>query len=129
MFPWLEPGQSDDKLSNSYDNFIDVRDVALSCVLALTTAEAGGERFISSADTLFGNDFALAAASFPKLVAAGINTGNADPAFRAALEVKSPVYDGSKLARVLGITYRRKEDTLKETIAFVLASREKNEVL
>ncbi|WOO84405.1 Putative uncharacterized oxidoreductase [Vanrija pseudolonga] len=120
VVPFLQPGIPDQALANSFDNFIDVRDVALAILKSLTLPQAGGERIILSADTLFGNDFAVVAGTLPNLPT-GINKGNADPAYRASLAASSVVYDGHKAERVLGITYRKRDESIKDTFKAIRA--------
>lgn len=43
-----------------------------------------------------------------------LTPGNADPAYRAALEAKGVVFDNDKARRVLGIHFRDKDETLSE---------------
>jgi nucleoside-diphosphate-sugar epimerase len=90
--------------------------VARACVLALQTAGAAGERLILSAAPLFGNDVALAAEA---VGVAGVTRGNPDPAFREALLPRMHRYDGSRAERVLGFSYRSKDETLRDTVAAV----------
>lgn len=49
----------------------------------------------------------------------GLTRGNPDPAFRESLLPLIHRFDGSKAERVLGFTYRAKDETLKETVAAV----------
>lgn len=42
----------------------------------------------------------------------GVAKGNADPAYRKKLIDESNHMDGSKAERVLGVTYRSKDETL-----------------
>lgn len=51
----------------------------------------------------------------------GINKGNSDPAYRASLAASSVVYDGHKAERVLGITYRKRDESIKDTFEAIRA--------
>ncbi|KAL1406832.1 hypothetical protein Q8F55_006241 [Vanrija albida] len=114
VVPFLQAGIPDAALGQSFDNFVDVRDVAAAIVSSLQLPGAAGERFILGADTLFGNDFAVVAGSLQGL-ADGVNKGNPDPAYRASLAASSVVYDGAKAARVLGLEYRQRDQSIRET--------------
>ena len=86
--------------------------MAQSLVRALEVPAAANERFLIVADHLFGNDMALAAAKVNP--DRDINKGNPDPEYRAKLAAKAFIWDGSKAAQVLGVTYRPKHETLED---------------
>lgn len=44
----------------------------------------------------------------------GVAKGNADPAYRKKLIDESNHMDGSKAEKVLGVTYRSKDETLRD---------------
>ncbi|TXT07349.1 hypothetical protein VHUM_03069 [Vanrija humicola] len=114
IIPYVLPGKTDAELQVPTYNSVDVRDVALASVRALTTPEAAGERFILSATPLFGNDVAVVAAQFPAIK--GYTAGNADKAVREKLDAGAVKYDGSKAERVLGFTYVPKDETIRTTL-------------
>ncbi|KAL1411459.1 hypothetical protein Q8F55_002415 [Vanrija albida] len=116
LAPLVAGGISESQLGDVAPwHIVDARDVGHVVVAALTTPEAGGERFIASNGILSLNDVALAAGgAFDNVVQA-----NPDPAFAAALPAKSYVVDGSKAERVLGFTYRPVRETLEDTLASV----------
>jgi len=88
--------------------WVDVRDSANAHTVALVKEEAGGERIIVSAGTFQWEDWAVAARS--------LRSG------QPAEETKSDKidyinYDTSKAARILGITYRGKIDSIKDMLS------------
>lgn len=118
LIPLLKKGITANELDDVMPwHTVDARDVAHAVVTALSTPEAGGERFIASSGVLAVNDVALAAATLLPNVA----QGNDDPKLRAGFESRSYVMDGSKAERVLGFSYRPVHDTLVDTITSVPA--------
>lgn len=116
IVPYLKPGKTAAELVSAPYNSVDVRDVALASVRALTTPEAAGQRFILSANPLFGNDVAVvAAAAFPAIK--GYTPGNPDKAAREKLAGEAVRFDGSKAERVLGFKYVPKDETIRNTLA------------
>ncbi|TXT08971.1 hypothetical protein VHUM_02445 [Vanrija humicola] len=114
LAPLLRAGIAQGQLGDALPfHGVDARDVAYVVVAALTTPQAGGERFIASAGPVGVNDVALAAEAAGGF--ANIAKGNA-AASREALRAKSYVINGSKAERVLGFTYRPVRETLEETI-------------
>lgn len=93
---------------------VDVRDVAYASVKALTTQEAADERYLLSADKIWGNDIALAVETV--ITEPGYLKANADPQYRAALAAKKSYFDGSKAEKAFGFTYRKKDDSLRESV-------------
>ncbi|WOO83174.1 Putative uncharacterized oxidoreductase [Vanrija pseudolonga] len=120
--PWLKPGADASTLNFEFAGMVDVRDVAYATVKALSTPEAGGERYILSAHTLFNNDLAIGATS-DEANAAGLTRGNTDPAFRAELDSKAIIYDGSKAEKAFGFKYRGKDETIAETVKTIHKNR------
>ncbi|KAL1406294.1 hypothetical protein Q8F55_007990 [Vanrija albida] len=118
--PFLQPGIPDELLHESFGNFVDVRDVAHCCVSALCVPEAGGERFIVSSSSLWGNDFALAAGHGVSELS-GLTMGRYDPKFRAQLDSQAVQYDGSKAERTFSFKYRAKDESLEEAATFIKA--------
>ncbi|PPQ70462.1 hypothetical protein CVT26_013909 [Gymnopilus dilepis] len=125
---------SDEELKQTYA-FIDVRDIASAHVVALSKAEAGGERMIISnaltrpyatgaitwqetpTDTLAAGN--IINSLQPKLYASGIL-----PRGKPDLDKTiSYDYDGSKGKRILGLKYRSKEETFSDTLADFEARR------
>lgn len=112
VVPWLNPGVVQAQLEAQLANIVDVRDIATASVKALQVTQAGGERLIVSAHSLFGNDIAIVAArAYPD---AGLNPGRAD--LFAELDKTAVVFDGSKAARILDFRYNDYHDTLDDTV-------------
>jgi len=114
-------GAKDDKSLGSLGNcWIDVRDLALAHVLAMETAQAGGNRFIVSAGTFKWQDFVDAANSLnppiypPGSLPKGIpGSGSASPDVVHLID-----YDTSKAAKILGLTkYLTWEDCARDSLA------------
>ncbi|EJT46893.1 phosphate transporter [Trichosporon asahii var. asahii CBS 2479] len=83
-------------------NWVDVRDVALAHVRALTVPQAGGNRFITANGITSPDDWVLTFAkhfpdrkSFPK----------GDASKRDEINSHANIFDGSKTKKVLGIDY------------------------
>jgi len=87
--------------------WVDVRDSATAHVVALAKEEAGGERIIVSASTFQWEDWA----------SAGRSLRSGEPAVETSGQVDVISYDTSKAARILGITYRNKFDSIKDMLA------------
>jgi len=87
---------------------VDVRDAANAHTVALVKEEAGGERIIVSASTFQWEDWAVAARS--------LRSGE-PPVETKSEEVDMINYDTSKAARILGLTYRGKIDSIKDMIS------------
>lgn len=124
VVPWLKPGADANTLKQEFAGVVDVRDVAYASVKALSTPEASGERYILSADTLFNNDLAIGATADSEAAnTVGLTRGNTDPAFRAELDSKAIVYDGSKAEAAFGFKYRTKDATIAETVEVIRKTR------
>ncbi|KAJ1303094.1 hypothetical protein OPQ81_011295 [Rhizoctonia solani] len=88
----------------TFNNFGDVRDVALAHLRAMQYEDAGGQRFITANGAYTWQD-ALDAlpASYPRGVPGSGRT------------VRRVLFDGSKARTVLGIDYRSFEDSVRDT--------------
>ncbi|KAF8142891.1 NAD-P-binding protein [Mycena galopus ATCC 62051] len=102
-----EPASSE--LRNSGSCWVDVRDLGRAHVLALLSAEAGGERIIISAGPFVWQDWMDAAPDSPKYQK-GVPGSSRD----AVHQIR---YDASKSVRVLGMKYRTMVETARETAA------------
>lgn len=110
--------------------WVDVRDLAYSHVLALEREEAGGKRLIVSAGPYRWQDFGmhflvdfrsdcsslhvLPLVNEARKFAPGIPVGNTS---YTPPEVYPLNYDTSRAAKLLGISYRTKEEMTRDTIA------------
>ncbi|KAL1409978.1 hypothetical protein Q8F55_003978 [Vanrija albida] len=121
LTPFLNPGAPEQLIEVPYGTMVDVRDVAFASAKALTTQSAADERYILAADTLWGNDIALAVEAVVK--EPGYLKGNPDAAYRAAQDTKVAKFDGSKAERTFGFTYRKKDATLRESVEAVEAAK------
>ena len=100
--------------------FVDVRDVALSHVLAAEKQEAAGKRFFIVADKFSNKQIAeIIAEKFPQLKD-GLPTGDALKSgdFPAA---GTPGFDNRRSVEVLGLTYRSLEESVVDTVKSLLA--------
>jgi nucleoside-diphosphate-sugar epimerase len=94
-------------------NWVDVRDVALAHVRALTVEEAGGERFIVGAGPGSPNDLVV---SFERHFPDRTTYPKGDASKVEAINAKSNRYDGSKAERILGIKYHDIDTSVKDTV-------------
>ncbi|GFZ45475.1 hypothetical protein JCM24511_03201 [Saitozyma sp. JCM 24511] len=114
IYPYVAGRMKQSDLPESGSNFVDVRDVALAQVKAMTLPEAGGERFIVSNGPYSGNDVCVVLnKEFPDLP--DVPKGDTTPGYRESLVATSNFVDGSKAVQVLGITYRSLEETFRDT--------------
>lgn len=51
-----------------------------------------------------------------------LTPGNADPAYRAALEAKGVVFENDKARKILGINFREKDETLTDAALAIKGS-------
>ncbi|KAF8901505.1 D-lactaldehyde dehydrogenase [Gymnopilus junonius] len=105
--------KSDDDLKSTYA-YVDVRDVATTHVLALSTDEAGGERIITSSGAITYQETGDVLYTLrPELFASGIiHRGNPDVDKTVSIN-----YDPAKRKRIFGDTYRTKEVIFLDTLA------------
>lgn len=59
---------------------------------------------------------------------AGLEKGNSDPEFRAALRASAVQFDGSKATELLKLEYRDTDATLADTVLSILEVRAKGAV-
>ncbi|WOO83170.1 NADPH-dependent aldehyde reductase ARI1 [Vanrija pseudolonga] len=97
----LSPGLPPATNSQSVYNLVDPRDVAHGMVLALTKEKATGNRYVLSAGPH----------KYPDA------KPNTTPEFLQSLQSTAIVYDGSKITRELGLRYRPKLETIRDTMA------------
>jgi hypothetical protein len=101
--------------------------VALAHVRALTIPEASGQRFISSAGPASPNDLCLVCAwttreSGVQLIGQAIHrhfpqfkdVPSGDSSKAEEINAASNLFDGTKATRILGITYRNIDTTVKD---------------
>ncbi|KAF8209093.1 hypothetical protein K438DRAFT_2012400 [Mycena galopus ATCC 62051] len=97
------------EVRNSGSCWVDVRDVGRAHVLALLSAQAGGERIIICAGAFVWQDWLDAAPDSPKYEK-GVSGSGKDVVHQIR-------YDASKSVRVLGMKYRTMLETARETAA------------
>ncbi|KAI0777496.1 NAD(P)-binding protein [Trametes elegans] len=109
-FSVLKGKRDNEALVNIGSSYVDVRDLALAHVVALTKPEAAGERIIVSAGPWKWQDFVSAAHRVDSSLPAG-NTSY-DPSKATHLIQYAP----EKQRKLLGIKFRTLEETTKDTI-------------
>jgi len=107
---FIEGKKTDDDLKEALGNWVDVRDVAEAHVKALTLPEAGGNRFITSAGPLTGQDIVDIIHGFPGDKIPNVPVGT--PGKGAEIAARANVHSGAKATKVLGIEYK----TLKVSV-------------
>ncbi|ODO08642.1 D-lactaldehyde dehydrogenase [Cryptococcus wingfieldii CBS 7118] len=111
FWEWLTGKKSESDLPAPGANWVDVKDVALAHVRALTVSEAGGNRFIVSAGPFAGQDYVdVLHKRFPDLP--DIPVGK--PGTHDEIVKDSNVFNGAKATKVLGVEYKTFEDTVVE---------------
>ncbi|TCD65711.1 methylglyoxal reductase (NADPH-dependent) gre2 [Steccherinum ochraceum] len=101
----------DDTLANVGGSWVDVRDVAATHVMSLTVEGAGNKRFVNAAGQYKWQDWVLAARKIdPKLPA-----GNASYDPEKAVHLN--VFGSTRVQDILGVTYRTKEETARDSLA------------
>jgi dihydroflavonol-4-reductase len=119
-------------------NYVDVRDTADLHVLAMTTPEAGGQRFIATTQWMWFSDISRilrhrmpGRARIPKLVAPNLlirGMAFVDPAVRAFIDDLDQRFDFSNAAALsIGWTPRAIEDTIIDCAESLLARPRGNE--
>jgi nucleoside-diphosphate-sugar epimerase len=98
-------------LATSAGAWVDVRDVALSHVLALTSAAAANQRIITSAASFSFQEFLdIAAKLYPDIVKdKGVPGAGKDAVHKIQ-------YKNEKSVEVLGLKYRTMEETTRDSI-------------
>ncbi|WVQ82612.1 hypothetical protein IAT38_004743 [Cryptococcus sp. DSM 104549] len=111
FYEWVAGGKTEKDLPGPLGNFVNVKDVALAHVLALTTPAASGQRFITSAGPLAAQAWVdIIHKDFPQIKNVPVGKpGTADEVNKQQL-----IYDGSKASKVLGIKYKNLEETTVE---------------
>lgn len=106
-------GKKESDLPGPGGNWVDVREVALAHVKALTLPEAGGERFLVSAGPFATQDLTeWLRANAPHLK--GVPEGKPGAAAEANKPENALISSGAKAERVLGIKYRSIQETAKD---------------
>ncbi|ODN78404.1 hypothetical protein L202_04043 [Cryptococcus amylolentus CBS 6039] len=111
IYQWASGQRSESDLLAPSGPWVDVKDVALAHVRALTTPEAGGERFLLSAANATGQDFVD---SIHKHFPDAKNVPVGRPGSSAAVNEQQNHLDGRKAEKVLGIKYTSLEDSVKD---------------
>ncbi|GMK53594.1 hypothetical protein CspeluHIS016_0101800 [Cutaneotrichosporon spelunceum] len=113
VLDWLTGNKAESDIPDvATFNWVDVRDVALAHVRALTVPEAGGERFIVGAGPGSPNDLVL---SFERHFPERKTYPKGNQSKVEAINAKSNRYDGSKAERILGIKYHDIDTTARDT--------------
>ncbi|TEB29173.1 NAD(P)-binding protein [Coprinellus micaceus] len=97
-------------------NWVDVRDVAEAQVRALEREDAGNERFLVVAESYVWQEWL----DLSNSALASLSPGSATRFSQGFSDIKNQVpttFDTSKVKRILGITYRTKEETTKDVLA------------
>ncbi|ODO07587.1 D-lactaldehyde dehydrogenase [Cryptococcus wingfieldii CBS 7118] len=111
FYQWASGQKSESDLPAPMYNWVDVKDVALAHVRALTVPEAGGQRFITSNGKFSGQDFVDSIHKhFPDVKDVPVGKpGSGAEATKDAIFV-----DGSKAQKVLGFKYRTLDESVKD---------------
>ncbi|WOO83831.1 Ketoreductase azaE [Vanrija pseudolonga] len=100
-------------------NWVDVRDVSLGHLRALTTPEASGQRFITSNGAVSPIDFVLSFAKhYPDRKT--YPNGDAEASRRKEINAAANFYNGAKATKVLGVQYHDLDGSIKDTIDSVI---------
>ncbi|CDZ96967.1 d-lactaldehyde dehydrogenase [Phaffia rhodozyma] len=109
----LKGSKKEEDLPGPFGNWIDVREVALAHVKALTVPEAVGERFIISAGPFCIQDLTESILSIAPDTP-GVPKGKPGAAKETTDPSKMTVCSGAKAGKILGIKYRSIEDSAKD---------------
>ncbi|AAW43616.1 hypothetical protein CNBE3560 [Cryptococcus deneoformans B-3501A] len=111
FWEWASGRKSEKDLPGGGANWVDVKDVALGHVRALTVPEAGGQRFIVGAGPFAAQDYCdVLHKRFPEIPNIPVGKPNShDEIVKGA-----NIFDGSKATKVLGIQYSSFEETVVE---------------
>ncbi|ODO00644.1 hypothetical protein L198_02966 [Cryptococcus wingfieldii CBS 7118] len=110
-YQWASGQRSESDLLAQAGPWVDVKDVALAHVRALTTPEAGGERSLLSVANAAGQDFVDSIHKhFPDIK----NVPVGRPGISATVNEQQIHIDGRKAEKVLGIKYTNLEDSVKD---------------
>ncbi|WVQ75185.1 hypothetical protein IAR50_004795 [Cryptococcus sp. DSM 104548] len=111
FYEWASGQRPESDLLAPAGPWVDVKDVALAHVRALTIPEAGGQRFLLSVANATGQDFVdCIHKNFPDVK----NVPAGKPGSSAAVNEQQNYLDGRKAERVLGIKYTSLEDSVKD---------------
>ncbi|ODN78724.1 hypothetical protein L202_04291 [Cryptococcus amylolentus CBS 6039] len=109
FYEWASGKKTEDDLPAPSGNWVDVKDVALAHVRALTVPEAGGNRFIVGAGAFAGQDFVDGIhKNFPDVKNVPVGTPGTHDEICKDLDI----FDGSKAEKVLGIKYTTLNDSI-----------------
>ncbi|WVQ81866.1 hypothetical protein IAT38_003993 [Cryptococcus sp. DSM 104549] len=108
---WAAGEKSEKDLPGPIGNWVDVKDVALAHVRALTVSEAAGERFIVGAGPFAAQDFAdILHKDFPDVP----NVPVGKPGTHDEIVKNLDIFDGKKATQVLGVKYKTLEQSVVE---------------
>ncbi|KAK8854804.1 hypothetical protein IAR55_003543 [Kwoniella newhampshirensis] len=111
FYDWAAGKKTDKDLPGGGGNWVNVKDVALAHVKALTVPEAGGNRFIVGAGPFACQDYCdILHKRFPELK----NIPVGKPGTHDEICKDANVFDGTKATKVLGFQYETLEDTVVE---------------
>ncbi|OWT39011.1 D-lactaldehyde dehydrogenase [Cryptococcus neoformans var. grubii Br795] len=109
FWSWPAGEKTEKDLPSPIGNWVDVKEVALGHVRALTVPEAGGQRFIISAGPLAGQDYAdILHKRFPEVKNVPVGKSGTHDEVCKELDI----FDGKKAEKVLGIKYHTPEETV-----------------
>ncbi|ODN86556.1 D-lactaldehyde dehydrogenase [Cryptococcus wingfieldii CBS 7118] len=109
FYEWASGKKTEGDLPSPMGNWVDVKDVALAHVRALTVPEAGGNRFIVGAGALSAQDFVDGIhKNFPDVKNVPVGTPGTHDEICKVLDI----FDGSKAEKVLGIKYTTLNDSI-----------------
>jgi len=111
FYAWATGQKKESDLPAQGGNWVNVHDVALAHVRALTVEEAGAQRFITGNGAFSGQDYCdILHKHFPDLP----NVPVGKPGTHDEICKNANVFDGTKATQVLGIKYETLEDTVVE---------------
>ncbi|KZT38291.1 NAD(P)-binding protein [Sistotremastrum suecicum HHB10207 ss-3] len=113
LYKTIKGQRANEDLVKPISSFADVRDVASAHVLAITTPEAGGQRFLTSSHTYTWQDWldALADSGLPD-IPKGVPGGGKDVP-------RNTNFDSSLAKQVLGLKFHSIAETAKDTVVSI----------
>ncbi|OCF75587.1 hypothetical protein I204_04444 [Kwoniella mangroviensis CBS 8886] len=115
IWPFVSGKRTQKDLPEPGSSFVDVRDVALIHVRAMSVPEASGERFLASSERYSGNDVCVILNNeFPQLLP-NVPKGDDSPGARERINAVANFMDSAKSQKMLGIKYRPIEEVVKDT--------------
>ncbi|WVF71791.1 hypothetical protein IAT40_006599 [Kwoniella sp. CBS 6097] len=120
IWPFVSGQRTEKDLPEPGSSFVDVRDVALAHVRAMSTPEAGGQRFLASSERYSGNDVCVILnKEFPYL--RNVPKGDDSPGTRDRINAVANFMDSAKSRSMLKIRYRPIEDVVRDTTESLVA--------